>query len=115
MPQPDDVLLGQGRATSSHPGNQFLTDLILAKKEDYALATKKQKRVIANNIIKKVHNRGGRFLQKDRGSALWYVAIDNITRDKISRALREGAPELRKGLQDKSTAAEALMGLSFFA
>lgn len=94
----NDVCLGRGKRGFKNEGNQRFLDMVTAKKEDYVVATKKQKGTIAQSVVQQVHSMGGRFIELHSQTALWFVVEDSIARDKTSRALREGAREIRMQL-----------------
>jgi hypothetical protein len=112
VPMPNDVLLGRGKTTCAHEGNRQFLELVSAKKETYVSSTKKHKKVIAKALVQQVKEMGGRFLQKSPLTGMWLVVDDGLARDKTSRALRDGAPAIRKNLEQKNEAAQALFALT---
>lgn len=98
----NDVLCGRGGLTNHHPGNVFFRRLVRMKQESYLLASKREKAGVAKEIVESIRNLSpkGRFLKKDpQNPGHWIEIGDRKAREKTSQALREGAPELREGLQ----------------
>ena len=116
-PRPSDVLFGRGGGTNTHAGNRIFRDLINAHRRDYLKARKNDKPAITQRILQLVkEGHGGRFLKKapfsagggskpkkgendGEGSVVgtgWYEVADSSAREKISQALRQRAPELKK-------------------
>ena len=116
-PRPSDVLFGRGGGTNTHAGNRLFRDLINAHRRDYLKARKNDKPAITQRILELVkEGHGGRFLKKapfsagggskpkkgendGEGSVVgtgWYEVADSSAREKISQALRQRAPELKK-------------------
>jgi hypothetical protein len=96
---PHDILSGRGGATNSHAGNQAFRNLIKSRQRLYLKAKKRDKPGVARTIVEMIRKNGGRFLEKynPRGGEIVYVDIgDERAREKVSQALREGAPELRR-------------------
>jgi hypothetical protein len=95
-----DVLCGRGGLTNNAPGNVFFRRLVRIKQESYLLATKREKAGVAREIVDMVRalDPPGKFLKKD-SNGVWVEIGDRKAREKTSQALREGAPELRQGLQ----------------
>jgi len=102
-PTPTDILLGRGGSINSHPGNQVFREWVKTRREDYNLARSKQDKMkIARLVMDKVHDAGGRFLQKDPTTSIhWWVEVDDIRAlAKTAQALREGAPQIRAAHQE---------------
>lgn len=121
-PQPSDVLFGRGGGTNVHVGNKIFRDLINAHRRSYLKARKNDKPHITQQILNEIHDRhGGQFLKKapansgkgkkkvkevvdaeesDVHDSLvgtgWYEVDDTTAKEKISQALRQRAPELKK-------------------
>eukprot|EP00562_Extubocellulus_spinifer_P027028 CAMPEP_0178653350 /NCGR_PEP_ID=MMETSP0698-20121128/23137_1 /TAXON_ID=265572 /ORGANISM="Extubocellulus spinifer, Strain CCMP396" /LENGTH=552 /DNA_ID=CAMNT_0020295119 /DNA_START=77 /DNA_END=1732 /DNA_ORIENTATION=+ len=97
-PAPNDVLFGRGGGTNVHLGNKIFRDLINAHRREYLKAKKNDKPGISMRIVQEVHAKyGGRFLKKaDRHQDGWYEVDDRTSREKVSQALRQRAPELKK-------------------
>ncbi len=111
----NDVLCGRGGSINTNPGNERFRKLVDSKKRLYLTARfKREKRLIASNIVAEIHalNPPGRFLAKvpdaeakkgERGAhaLAWYEVDLEKARDKTSQALREGAPVIRKEMEDE--------------
>jgi hypothetical protein len=53
-------------------------------------------------MVKWVHHRGGRFLQRDGKTSPWYVVTDERARLKVAQALREDhTPEGKKAKKER--------------
>lgn len=99
----NDVLCGRGGSINNHPGNEKYRHFVNRKKRIYLTARfKREKRLIAASIVQEIRNQEppGRFLAKDGRSGEWYDIGDLKARDKTSQALREGAPEIRKEMEN---------------
>jgi hypothetical protein len=69
VPASCDVLLGRGKGYFNHIGNVRYRSIIEEHKEEYDRATEEGRQEIAEGIVSKVHDYGGRFL-KD-GGGVW--------------------------------------------
>mmetsp|Transcript_10718 Transcript_10718/g.16836 ORF Transcript_10718/g.16836 Transcript_10718/m.16836 type:complete len:476 (-) Transcript_10718:2224-3651(-) len=86
-PKPNDVLMGRGRPFRDFPGNHKWGLLIEDYVERYVnCETKFGKTCLSMEVVKTVHEYGGRFLQQTEGG--WQVLDDAIARDKTLRAFR---------------------------
>jgi hypothetical protein len=96
-PHPHDVLCGRGGGTNNHVGNSHWRMLVAANKQLYVTLPKRQKMLLSRSIVNAVRSQNppGRFLQKEAKSDLWYDVGDQRAQEKTSRALREGAPDIR--------------------
>mmetsp|Transcript_19403 Transcript_19403/g.45145 ORF Transcript_19403/g.45145 Transcript_19403/m.45145 type:complete len:274 (-) Transcript_19403:44-865(-) len=88
-----DVLCGRGKGANSFIGNRRFRELVVSFRSAYVAAKKRRdKRAICEKIISIIHSRGGRFLEKAKGSPA-SLAWTEITREKTlvktSQALRE--------------------------
>eukprot|EP00586_Coscinodiscus_wailesii_P011149 CAMPEP_0172497426 /NCGR_PEP_ID=MMETSP1066-20121228/99719_1 /TAXON_ID=671091 /ORGANISM="Coscinodiscus wailesii, Strain CCMP2513" /LENGTH=121 /DNA_ID=CAMNT_0013270197 /DNA_START=217 /DNA_END=579 /DNA_ORIENTATION=- len=88
----DDVLCGRGGATNNHVGNRRFRQLVTSHQPTYLVARKREKKVIAREIVKIVRERGGRFLKKNDqvGGSVWVDVGDDRAVEKTSQTLREG-------------------------
>lgn len=118
----NDVLCGRGGLTNHHPGNVFFRRLVRMKQESYLMASKREKAGVAKEIVESIRNLSpkGRFLKKDpQNPGHWIEIGDRKAREKTSQALREGAPELREGLQSteqkESTKSKQKIGSNYSA
>eukprot|EP00586_Coscinodiscus_wailesii_P011672 CAMPEP_0172510916 /NCGR_PEP_ID=MMETSP1066-20121228/232361_1 /TAXON_ID=671091 /ORGANISM="Coscinodiscus wailesii, Strain CCMP2513" /LENGTH=808 /DNA_ID=CAMNT_0013290085 /DNA_START=379 /DNA_END=2805 /DNA_ORIENTATION=- len=102
-PHENDVLCGRGGSINNHIGNEKYRTLVTQKKRVYLTARfKREKRLIAASIVQAIRNMDppGRFLARDSRTQVWYDIGDVKARDKTSQALREGAPEIRKEMEN---------------
>lgn len=94
-----DVLCG-GRSrrdrSNVHAGNIYYLSLVKEYELEYLQAKRKNKYNVVGKIIDRIKSKGGRFLVKGGPTGTWMNIGDFRTREKISRALREGTPTLRK-------------------
>jgi len=84
-----DILMGQSPGFRDHPGNQWLRELIAERYEDYQACGKKrkQKTLIANQVVRVVEAAGGRFLKCE--NSIWVPETDHKKiREKISSDFR---------------------------
>jgi hypothetical protein len=92
VPHDNDILCGRGNNANRHAGNVFFRDLIAANKVQYATLTKKEKMLLARQIVTIVcHHTDppGRFLGRDTVTGLWYDIGWPRSLEKTSQALRE--------------------------
>eukprot|EP00934_Nitzschia_sp_Nitz4_P003942 Nitzschia sp. Nitz4//scaffold85_size83877//73797//75371//NITZ4_005241-RA/size83877-augustus-gene-0.155-mRNA-1//1//CDS//3329559173//3932//frame0 len=82
LPTNRDILLGKGKPIQQSIGNLRLSDLIGSLVEEKKFGNVS----LAADIVRHVHNGGGRFLSKDSG--VWLVVPDSVARDKVSHMLR---------------------------
>lgn len=90
---PNDVLLGRGGVTNCWSGNKQFRTLVHDHQLKYLGAPKRQKGVIARQIVDLIHSRGGRFLEDAKGK--WVCAEDKAI-EKTKQALREKGPEMKR-------------------
>lgn len=111
-PEVNDVLCGRGGSINTHPGNEKFRKLIEKNKRVYLTARfKKDKRLITDSVIEDISSRGGRFLNKDTKSGLWFEVSEEKARDKTSQALRENAPKYREAIERENIAVRKAMEL----
>ena len=76
-PGKEDVLLGRGRSSDSHPGNIAYQATICEATSAYlTLVARAEKTRLTTEIVKSVKIRGGRFLEKPRNSEYWTEVAD---------------------------------------
>ena len=65
---------------------------------DYLKAKKRDKPKVAERVVQKIREKGGRFLKgyKTNNGVLWVDIGDDKAKEKASQALREGAPDIRR-------------------
>jgi hypothetical protein len=86
-----DVLLGRGGASANHSGNLHFRQLIAANRTSYPGLTKKQKMLLARQIVDIVRGTDppGRFLARDGKTGYYYDVGLPRSLEKTSQALRE--------------------------
>lgn len=88
-PLTNDILCGRGGSSNRHLGNIHFRELVAANKKVYVGLTKKQKMLVARNIVDAIHSTNGRFLAKDLDTGLFYDIGLPRSLEKTSQALRE--------------------------
>mmetsp|Transcript_111939 Transcript_111939/g.321609 ORF Transcript_111939/g.321609 Transcript_111939/m.321609 type:complete len:201 (-) Transcript_111939:71-673(-) len=86
----NDVLCGRGGATNNHPGNKRFRAIVAHHMSEYLAARKKEKAIIARQIVDHIKAQGGRFLKRSDGDKTWIEVSDKKATEKTSQALREG-------------------------
>lgn len=86
----NDVLCGRGGATNNHPGNKRFRAIVAHHMPEYLAARKKEKSLIARQIVDHIKKQGGRFLKRSDGNNTWVEVSDKKATEKTSQALREG-------------------------
>ena len=103
IPNDNDVLSGRGGRINSHHGNVQFRELVKKHQVEYLAKTTKKldKAKIADKIIQQIRsmNPPGRFLREDSASGAWIEIGDARARKKTGQAMREGAPNIREGLE----------------
>jgi len=109
---PNDVLCGRGAPTNYHPGNEYFRDLVKQYQSTYLSSKRADKPFVATHIVNIIQSRGGRFLRRykrngvswERGHFVWVEVDPQKAYEKACQALREGAPEIRRKLQEEEDA-----------
>ncbi|KAG7351261.1 hypothetical protein IV203_010621 [Nitzschia inconspicua] len=84
-----DVLFGRGKGIQAHPGNKRLRELVEANLGRYEQASRLEKTLLAETIVRNIKDTSGRFLKLDSGrGGGWTEVNDEIARDKIAHAFR---------------------------
>mmetsp|Transcript_31361 Transcript_31361/g.66563 ORF Transcript_31361/g.66563 Transcript_31361/m.66563 type:complete len:511 (-) Transcript_31361:203-1735(-) len=91
-----DVLNGRGQGVQRHPGNEKYRKLVFVNKGLYAKCPKTDKIKISRGIVAAVRELGGRFLEMDERTQVYYDIGDKKATEKTSQALREGLSKIRK-------------------
>ena len=96
-----DVLCGRGGTSNQHIGNRKFRILVKRHQESYLKCKKKDKPAISARIVQLIRemNPPGRFLKQERNNGAWFDVGDARATEKVSQALREGAPAIRKALE----------------
>lgn len=87
-PRPQDVLLGRGRTSQTHPGNVRYHSLLSSHQEAYdrGQGDRQQTSLIATSVVNAIKSAGGRFVKQDEAG--WSVLSDAATRIKVTNAFR---------------------------
>jgi hypothetical protein len=89
---PFDVLLGRGRGTQQHEGNQRFQAMINANKDLYnSFQSRDEKTSTTREIVQLIKTSGdeiGRFLKFDSATRGWVEVDDEVARVKVAQALR---------------------------
>jgi len=88
--RPEDVLSGRGGGTNRHPGNVNFRAIVAQNQPIYSRSRKRNKSLIAKNIVRRIRHGGGRFLKLNDTTGLWFDVGDKKATEKASQALREG-------------------------
>ena len=80
---------------NNHCGNNIFRDYAEQLRPRYEKLSKEEKTGVSLELVSMVHEAGGRFIQKDEESGLWYEVGYNRARKKASQALREENPSNR--------------------
>jgi hypothetical protein len=91
QPHVTDILCGRGGSSSRHTGNLHFRELIAANKARYSSLTKKQKMMLAREIVDLIHGADppGRFRARDMQTGYWCDIGLPRSLEKTSQALRE--------------------------
>ncbi len=100
-----DVLCGRGGVSNTHVGNVSYREMVNKYKAKYRAATKKQKPLIAKEIVENIRNLepSGRFLKKVKDHVGYEIIGDGEAIQKACQSLREGASK-RKQYDEKAPA-----------
>lgn len=103
-PHDNDVLSGRGNFVNYHTGNERFRALVRKHKVAYVACPKPQKGKFSKMIVDEIRSLhpAGRFLKQDPNSKLWNDIGEKKALDKTRQALREGAPDIVKGLPEKA-------------
>ena len=103
IPHHHDVLSGRGNNVNSSPGNKFFRELVKAVRVNYVATPKQQKPLFSQHIFLTIQNLTppGRFLKKCKDN-LYHDVGDKKAIEKTRQALREGAPEVERQLEEGS-------------
>jgi hypothetical protein len=85
-----DILLGRGKTSWGHTGNQHFRAFIGVYLKQYSDAgNRAQKSKTVETIYTEIIASGGRFLKYDNATKTWYQVGRTIAREKIAHALRD--------------------------
>jgi hypothetical protein len=90
-----DVLCQRGARSNNHAGNQYYLRLVddqrpLYRQPQQAITSTgaRTKTSIVLDVIRAIHDRGGRFLEEDKKTKCWFVAPSKNISNKVAQALR---------------------------
>eukprot|EP00977_Amphora_coffeiformis_P018956 scaffold6807_cov220-Amphora_coffeaeformis.AAC.24 len=109
-PEPNDVLMGRGAPSTDYPGNLNFRELVKQRRNEYVNAKRrKDKQVIAGEIIATVKRRGGRFLERmdtfrktnkageTQKITIWQTVDDRkVLLVKVKQLMRDVGPEAQE-------------------
>jgi len=103
-PHINDILCGRGGGSQNHPGNDYYRRMISSSKYWYLSSNKREKREIALELVSRIYtlNPPGRFLEKNECTLRYNDIGEERAVAKVSQALREGAPNIRKRIEIES-------------
>ncbi len=87
-PTEEDVLLGRGRPFQLFPGNLRLARIIDTLVRRYQAMEVGEKRIIADEVMRRISDTGGRFLKRADDGETWVEVIDSVSREKTSQGFR---------------------------
>ena len=94
--RPYDVLLGRGKTTYIHPGNELFRKEVKARSAEYHCQGAFEKEAIARAVISVVEGKNGRFLRQARDGSHWLACSQETVRSKTKQALRDDVRMRRK-------------------
>lgn len=97
VPGKYDVLLGRGKPLQKYRGNLNYHYVIEGYHERYEAAAKGDKADLAMEIVKKIHNQGGRFLKQDEAG--WTKIANEAAKTKVSHTFRNHRIAARTALK----------------
>lgn len=77
LPSRKDVLFGRGRPMREHPGNLRLHFFVEERMQQYEAANKKEKTIIASDVVTTMKAEGIRFLKKEND--FWVEVDDEVS------------------------------------
>ena len=93
-PRSTDVVFRTGMSLAYHPGNTMFQSIVLSKTKEHAVASQTRKREITKDIINKVRQNKGRFVQWDtRG---WWTELHDASKihAKVAIAVRDSRKKI---------------------
>lgn len=89
-PHENDILLGRGRTSWSHSGNQHFRAFVGVHLKSYAESTNRSEKTKTVDLIyDEIIQSGGRFLKLDSASNTWHQVGKSVAREKIAHTLRD--------------------------
>eukprot|EP00588_Corethron_pennatum_P009436 CAMPEP_0194265862 /NCGR_PEP_ID=MMETSP0169-20130528/961_1 /TAXON_ID=218684 /ORGANISM="Corethron pennatum, Strain L29A3" /LENGTH=476 /DNA_ID=CAMNT_0039006421 /DNA_START=111 /DNA_END=1541 /DNA_ORIENTATION=- len=113
-PHKNDVLCGRGGGAQNHVGNYQYRRLVNDSKMRYLTASKKLKPIVAREVVATIYRMEppGRFLELSTTTGSFFDIGEAKSAQKVSQALREGAPEIRKQLEQLKASGPTLTSMS---
>lgn len=101
-PHKHDVFCGRGNNIYCHPGNQFYQKLVKAVRVEYIASSRLEKRECAQYVVNTIRTLAppGKFLAFGNKDKTYHEIGDQKAVQKTRQALREGAPDIKKGIKD---------------
>lgn len=105
-PDVNDILCGRGRGYFDHPGNRRMIEFVKRKKLKYRNGSRQEKAALAEEVLKYVLCKGGRFLKRSGNpdDPNWYIASTTDGYRKICHCLRDGEKHRKIHLNPVSVA-----------
>jgi hypothetical protein len=105
-PCPKTFIVGRGRVVTSHPGNQFVLDLVKDAAPRYLAASSNRelKTEIIGHVASAVrnHSKGSiGFVKQDKSSGRWMVVEEALARSAVGQAFRNFLEGYRSSKQSK--------------
>jgi len=113
-PHNNDVLCGRGGGAQNHAGNYQYRHLINNSKIRYLTGGKKIKPIVARELVATIYRMEppGRFLELCMTTGTFFDIGEAKAAQKVSQALREGAPDIRKQLEKLRAPGPTLASMS---
>lgn len=86
----NDVLCGRGGGTNTYIGNRRYRAIVQSYQPQYLKLKRKEKPLMACEVVKVIRSKGGRFLKRDSVTQLWNDIGNEKAEAKTGQALREG-------------------------
>jgi hypothetical protein len=91
-----DIMLGRGRPTQNHPGNQHMREVVDRYRARYDTAERETKRPIVEEVMDEIKRDGGRFLRRKEDEKagdgdeedFWVEVNFPVAFEKVSHAFR---------------------------
>jgi hypothetical protein len=91
-----DIMLGRGRPTQNHPGNQHMREVVDRYRARYDTAERETKRPIVEEVMDEIKRDGGRFLRRKEDKKagegdeedFWVEVNFPVAFEKVSHAFR---------------------------
>ncbi|CAJ1943281.1 unnamed protein product [Cylindrotheca closterium] len=94
LPTRNDVMATRGLCANQHPGNQYFTQLVRDRLDEYINTNRRARRPIIEAIVSRVQATGGRFLRYV-GNGDWLEITNKDAVSKTSHYFRDEARRLR--------------------